>query len=233
MALNVTQAELRASVRKFANVQGTTAALRHPDADINDYINRALGSLHRRLTSAVPDQRYLASATITTTAGASTEPLPSDFVHLISAELQASGYRYWLQAYEMHERPVLADENAPGASNGIPLAYRLRGDNIDFLPVPGDEYDILLWYVPSVPQLDADADTFDTISRLDDYIIAYAAKPVAVKDKNWDLVAECRATLAELAGEVDALARNRDRNSPPRVIDQYAADRWGRQRRLR
>ena len=56
-ALNKSLLEMRNGTRKFANVQGTTALARHPDADVNDYINRALGSLHRKITTALPDQR--------------------------------------------------------------------------------------------------------------------------------------------------------------------------------
>lgn len=231
MALTVTLDDLRASVRKFANVQGTTAALRHPDADVNDYINRALGALHRRLTLAVPDQRYLSSSTIATTAGQAVESLPEDFAYLISVEIQVDGRRYWMQAYEMHERPVLADPSAP--TNGIPLAYRLRGETIEFLPEPGDAYSILLWYVPTVGQLSGGSDEFDTIARLDEFVIAYASRPIAIKDKNWDLASACKGLIEEVGAEVDAMSRNRDRNSPSRIVDVYGVDRWGRNRRFR
>jgi hypothetical protein len=229
MALLIAQDELRASIRKFANAQGATALLRHPDADVNDYINRALGSLYRRLTSAIPDQRFLSSTTITTTADVSTEALPADFFHLISIEIQISGRRHWLQSYEMNERPMLDNENQVAV--GFPTSYRLRGDNIEFLPTPTDEYDILIWYTPTARQLSQDADTFDTISRLDDFIVAYASRAIAIKDKNWDLVSACKGIIDELGPEIDALGRSRDRNSPPRIVDVYGGDRWGRQSR--
>lgn len=227
MALNQSLEQMRNGVRKFANVQGTTALARHPDADLNDYINRALGSLHRRLTAALPDQRFLASTTITMVAGQATYALPALFDFLISIEMTADGSRRWLQAYEMVERPALVSPNTP--TNGIPLVYRLRGGNIEFLPAPSSEYEPLLWYIPSASQLASDAATYDTISRLDDYIIAYAARLVAIKDKNWDLVnVACKPMLDELVPEIEALARNRDRNSPPRVQDTRPRDAWGR-----
>jgi hypothetical protein len=231
VALTQSQAEIRANVRKFANVQGTTALLRHPDADLNDYINRALGSLHRRLTTAMPDQRILSSTLIATEADVSTYALPALFDHLISLELTVSGHKHWLQAYEMHERPMLASSDTQ--TTGIPFAYRLRGGNIEYLPTPGGAYSSLLWYVPSATQLTSSGAVYDTISRLDDFLIAYASRVIAVKDKNWDLVAACKDMLAELDSEIEVLARNRDRNSPPRVVDVYQADRWGRASRRR
>jgi hypothetical protein len=231
VALTQTQEQMRNGVRKFANVQGTTALLRHPDADLNDYINRALGSLHRKLTTALPDQRILSSTTITTESGVSSYGLPALFDYLISVELLAHGHRSWLTAYEMFERPVLVSPDQP--TDGIPIAYRLRGGNIDLLPTPLDGYSVLLWYVPAATQLTGNAQTYDTISRLDEYVIAYAARPIAIKDKNWDLAAACKAIIDELTVDIEVLARNRDRNSPPRIVDVYQTDRWGRPRRYR
>jgi hypothetical protein len=222
---------MRSGVRKFANVQGTTALLRHPDADINDYINRALGSLHRKLTTSLPDQRILATTTITTEDGVRSYALTSDFDHLISAEVTFDGHRYWMQGFEMPERAELISSD--NQTDGKPWTYRLRGSEIEFLPTPGDEYDVQLWYVPAASQLTASGQAYDTISRLDEYVIAYAARPIAIKDKNWDLVGACKQIIDELSADIEVLARNRDRNSPPRIVDTFRPDRWGRSRRYR
>lgn len=225
-ALNKSLLEMRDGTRKFANVQGTTALARHPNADVNDYINRALGSLHRKLTTALPDQRLLASTTITTSSGQTTYSLPTGFDSLISLEMTADGRRRWLEAYEMVERPYIISPDQPTV--GIPELYRLRGSDIEFLPSPNDAYDILVWYVPAASQLASDVANYDTINRLDDYVIAYAARFVAIKDKNWDLAGQCKALIDEMIPEIEALGRNRDRNSPPRVLDVRARDAWGR-----
>jgi len=226
MALNQSLAQLRASVRKFANVQGTTAALRHPDADINDYILRAIGSLYRRLTEAVPDQRYLSTTTITMSSGVSTYSLPSDFSSLISVDMTALGMKVWLNAYEMPERPGLTD---PATTfTGVPYGYRLRGQsNIEYLPVPSSNYTSTLWYVPDAQQ-PVEGQDYDTISRLDDYLVAYASRIIATKDKSWDLVGECRNVCTELAEDIANIGRSRDQNSPARITDVYAYNRYGR-----
>lgn len=233
MSLTQTQQQMREGIRKFANVQGTTALLRHPDGDLNDYLNRALGALHRRLTMALPDQRILASTTITTLDSVTTYSLPAGFDYLISAELSADGHRSWLQGYEMFERPALLSPDAP--TTGIPLVYRLRGGNIELLPTPVADYTVQLWYVPAATQLTSNGQAYDTISRLDEYLIAHASRPIAIKDKNWDLVSACKMLLEEIGPDIDALGRNRDRNSPARIVDQYQGgyDRWGRTSRWR
>lgn len=233
MALTQSKAQIRTNVRKFSDTQGTTALLRHPNDDIDDYINRALGSLHRRLTTALPDQRYLSSQTVTTVAGMLTYPLASDFDHLISVDITADGRRTWLEAFEMNERPELL--SADTSFTGVPFAYRLRGANIEYLPTVSGVYSSVLWYVPTPTQpavgSGGDATTFDTISRLDDYLIAYASKPIAIKDKNWDLLTACKSVIADLEGEIDVIARGRDKNSPPRITDVYQSNRWGRRMR--
>ena len=224
--LTQTLAQLRANVRLFADVGGTTALLRHPDANLNDYINRALGSLHRLLTAAMADQRILSTTPITTEDAITTYSLPTDFDHLISADLYADGVKTWLHGYEMHERPLLTDPSQ--SYSGIPLGYRLRGQNIELLPSPTDGLTVTLWYVPTAAQLTGDASTYDTISRLDDYIIAYAARFIGVRDKNADLVAACAALVSELREEVQMIAVHRDKNSPPRPVDEHVLGRYGR-----
>ncbi len=231
MALTQTRIQIRTNVRKFASVQGTTALLRHPDADLDDYINRALGSLHRRLTIAVPDQRYLSSTTITTADAVYTYALPVNFDHLISVDITVDSHKSWLTAFEMHERPALASLDQP--ATGIPYTYRLRGENIEYMPRPDGAYLSVLWYVPTSTQFTGDAQTFDTVSRLDDYLIGYASRLIAIKDKNWDLRDACSQTLGELESEIAVMARSRDKNSPPRIVDVYESNRWGRRSRGR
>src|SRR5687767_11470870 len=113
MALTQTLLQMRANVRRLADAGGTNALVRHPDADVNDYVNRGLASLHRKLTAVQGDQRYLSSTSVSITSGTLTYALPADFDHLISADLTANGVRTWLVAYEMHERSDFVD---PGSA---------------------------------------------------------------------------------------------------------------------
>lgn len=225
MALTQTLTQLTANVRRFADIGGTNALVRHPDADLYDYLNRAFGSLHRILTEQLPDVRVLSSTTVTTSAGTATYALPADFDHLISVDLTANGSKTWLLSYEMHERASLTAPSSAGI--GVPLAYRLRGSNIEYLPTPTGVYTSVLWYVPTPSQLTSGAQTYDTINRLDDYLIAYAARFVAVRDKNSDLVGICNQMIAEFRREAEQAARGRDKNSPSRIVDESFANRWG------
>lgn len=234
MALTVTASQILANVRRITDTAGTNGAARHADAHIYDYINRALGSLHRKLTEALPDERYLSSTTVSLTSGTTTYSLPADFDHLISVDLTANGVKRWLVAYEMSERPALSDPSA--TFTGIPFAYRLRGSNVEYLPSPTSSYSSTLWYVPTPTQWSTSgsdaSSTFDTINRLDDYLIAYAGRFVAMRDKNFDLAGTLKAMCDELEAEIYAIGRSRDKNSPSRIVDESAGDRFGRTRWL-
>lgn len=231
MALTRSREDMREAAFRFANVQGVTARLRHPTDDGDDAVNRALGSLYRKLNEANSDQRYLASTNVTTSSGQSVYSLPSNFDHLISVDMLANSMRTWLGAFEPSERARLTDPTI--AYTGIPIAYRLEGGNVELLPTPRDSYTVRLWYVPTSPQLTQDAQTFDTVSRLDDYVIAYAARILATKDKAWDLVAECRNVCTELLEEIALIGRRLDHNSPARITDVYEHNRFGRHNRSR
>lgn len=230
MALTQTRTQIRANVRRLTDTGGTNALERHPDADLNDYIDRALGSLHRALSEYMPEQRYLSSTTVSLTeADGSTYALPAAFDHLISVDLTANGHKSWLTAFGASEEAALTSPDV--TSNGVPFMYRLLGSNIEYLPAPAGSYSSTVWYVPTPTQFTDDADTFDTINRLDDYLVAYASRFVAIKDKTSQLVSLCDEMLGELRGEISLVARNRDRNSPPRVVDESRANRWGRRPR--
>lgn len=231
MALTQTRAQIRANMRRFTDTGGVTALARHPDTDLNEYADRALASLHRLLTEAMPDQRILSTSPITTVSGTLIYSLPADFDHLISVDITASGLKSWLLSYEMHERPTLTDPANSFA--GVPFAYRLRGSNIELLPTPSAGYAVTLWYVPTATQFASDAQLYDTISRLDDYLIAYGSRFVAVKDKNSELVNLCNSMMEELKGDIRVAARSRDKNSPARIVDESMADKWGRRARWR
>ncbi len=232
MALTTTRALIRDNVRRISDTRGTNALERHPDTDLNEYIDLALGAVHRALSEGIVDQRYLSSTTVSlTTAGGSTYALPATFDHLISVDLTGNGTKAWLNAYEMHERAMLTSPDTNTA--GVPFLYRLRGSNIEYLPAPSGTYTSTLWYVPTPTQFTADADTFDTVNRLDTFLFAYAARFIAIRDKNSGLIGYCDELLGELREDIARVARNRDKNSPPRVVDEMQANRWGRALRYR
>lgn len=230
MALTQTQAQIAENVRQFADVKGTTALLRHPNANVYDYINRAFGSLHRKLTEAGLGDRFISSTTVSITSGTATYALSATFDRLLSVDVTANGAKYWLTKYELNERAGLTDASA--TYTGVPVTYRLRGSNIEYLPTPAGSYSSTIWYVPTPTNLATDgtdaSTVFDTINRLDDYLIAYAAQFVSIKDSKADKLAWSKQIIGEISEEIRALAHSRDMNSPPRPVNERPTNRFGR-----
>lgn len=228
MALNRTIDQMVNATRRATNALGTTALQRHPDVDVFDYVNRGIAALDRRLKLADTGQRFLSSTTITTAAGTESYALPATFMFLISLSGSIDGVMRWFTPYAHNERPLLSDPNA--GWTGEPLYYRIQGSNLSLLPVAAGVYSLTLWYAPN-PSTLTTGQSYDTIARLDDYIVCYAARLIAEKDSNWELHDRMGARLAELQGEIEAIGRNIDANSPARIVDATVRDRFGRMRR--
>lgn len=229
MGLTRTLDELALDIRRCADIEDRTD--RFPTAEVYGYANLGLAALHRKLKQAVPDQQWLATTTFTTTSGVSLYPLGSTFRSLISIDITANGHKQWLLPYMMHERADLTDPEASFTS--VPQQYRLRGDNIELLPLPRGAYQVVLWYVPSGPTLTAGSDTFDTIERLDQYVIWWGAREALFKDKHLSEYDRLGVRLKEMEEDIFLLGRSRDLNGSSRVVDVHRADRFGRRRRYR
>lgn len=227
MPLTQTLALLRGNVRRQCDIEGTDALARFPDVEVNDYVNRGVAALYRILVRSRGDQRFLSSTSITTVAGTSGYSLNAAFMTLISVEGTVDGRPIWFEAYQPEEHAFLADADSGWGS--APIYYAIRGGTtIDFLPTPQAVYSLTAWYVPAPTALSSDSDTIDTIARLDDYVIWWASREVAAKQGAADREAAMTAKLAVLEPEIEALARRRDHNSPPRMIDDDLHDRYGR-----
>lgn len=228
MALTRTLAQLRESVQRTADIRAFTA--RHSEASLNDLVNRGIGALWRKTGIIDPHFRPIASTTITAD-GLSTEyGLPSNFRSLISVEYTADNEdTVWLVPYEMHERAALVDSNTT-ASLTHASHYRLLGDNIEFLPRPSEDDEFNLWYATTAAQLTADGQTVDVYDRLDDYIIWWAAREIAMDRKEWELHDRLSAKIDSLEADIAILARSRDLSTPSRIVDLRQADRFGRAR---
>jgi len=217
--------DMVSDVRFIADCRGTTGVERHPDADLFNLVNRGIAELHRELTAMIPDQRELGSTTVSMSAGTSTYALPSDFFALISLYIDANGERFWPKQFLPSERSALT--NPQDIYTGIPYTYRIEAAQIEFLPIPQSTYTATVYYAPN-PSTLTTGQTIDTVSRLDSYPVWYAAKEVAKRDRMWDLHDRCTQDLAALRGDIAYVARQRDRNEPPRITQSLAIDRFGR-----
>ena len=215
MALTTTLEIMRDAVQRTADVVAFTD--KHPVTRINALINQGLGALSRICRTTNPEFQPVASTTVTADGVATAYALPNNFRSLISVEYTDSQSRKdWLQPYNINERAALTTLATVGASLRA-HAYRVIGTNIELLPRPPSGDSALLWYATTVTQLSQDAQMFDTMERLDSYVIWWAAREIAMEREAWERHDRLSGKLAELEADIRILARSIDLSTPARV----------------
>lgn len=234
MPLTTDQQTIRDAVRQSADVVAFTD--KHTDARINDLINQALGALSRLCRTTNPEFQPIGSSTIPMDGIATSYGLPANFRSLLSVEYTGdSGIKFWLNPHQLSERAALTDPDTTATATQA-AGYRLMGSNIELLPRPPLGHSILIWYATTATQLVANGATFDTMERLDTYVIWWAAREIAADREAWERHDRLTAKLSELEADIRILARSLDLSMPKRVVDvrvaqqsmgRYRPRRWG------
>lgn len=222
MALTTTQEEMRDAVRSTADVVAFTD--RPTNARINVLLNQGLGALSRICRTTNPEFQPVASTTITADGVATSYALPANFRSLLSVEYTADSKKAWLTPYEPHERASLTTSEVVAASQRADC-YRLIGTNLELLPRPPINHTALVWYATTVTQLTANGSTFDTMERLDVYVIWWAAREIAMEREAWARHDRLTTKMQELEADIRILARSLDLSHPSRIVDTRYARR--------
>jgi hypothetical protein len=228
MPLTRTLAQLREAVQRTADIVQFTD--KHPDSYVNDLINRGLGALSRICRTTNPEFQPIGSTTISCDGVNTSFALPSNFRSLISVEYTGeNSEKSWLVPFELHERPALTTPETQ--SNSIrAYAYKVIGTNLQLLPLAPSGHTAFVWYATTATQLSSDASTVDTMDRLDDYVIWYAAAEIAQERENWARYDRLVQRMGALEADIRILARSVDLSHPSRITDVRVAarDRYGR-----
>lgn len=212
MARTRTLANLRTDVRSKADVEGATT--RHPNTRVDRWINQGIAAL-RDLMIEVRGRPYFRKnppATITTIEGTTRYALPADFYQLISVRDSELGE--FMVDFNVSNEAIL---RMPNIGRSVPTAYELQPGYIELLPSPGGGRDIILDYIPVMTDLVADGDTLDGYQGWEDYVVAFAAREIGIKDDEKGLVKACEDDMAMLTARIRKLAPKRDQFRPQRV----------------
>ncbi len=217
MALTTTLGELVEAVQRTADVVAFTD--KHPVVYVKELVNRGLGALSRICRTTNPEFQPIASSPITTDGIETLYSLPGNFRSLISVEYtDADSRKAWLVPYEMHERAALSSPEERSSSLRA-RHYKVIGSNIELLPRAPADHVARLWYATTVTQLSDTGPAFDTMERLDDYVIWYAAREIAQERENWPRYDRLTASMGALEADIRILARSVDLSHPARVVD--------------
>lgn len=208
MARTRTLAQLRADVRQRADVESEDE--RHPDSDVDRYVNQGKAEL-RDLMIEVRGRSYFRSSppqTITTVRGQTKYDLEADFLRLISIRRDGVMGRT-LDPFTPQQEPALRFPNGGGGAF-YPSHYELQPGTIELLPSPAAGLVFIVDYIPASPDLVADDDLLDGYDGWEEFVVVVAARAIATKDQEWDLLHVLDADKKALTTRIQKLAPNRD-----------------------
>ncbi len=202
------------------------AIARHPRVNVLRYVNQGAAELWDLLIEARGPEYYRAAPDeITTTESTTSYTLENDFYQLISVRVEdADGERGQpLDAFTSQEEPRLRDTSY--GTDGFPTHYQLRRtsagvNTLAVLPLHAADHVLVVDYVPVFTDLtDSLLSLFAGVNGWEEYIVDYAAKKMATKDEEWDLVRELREDMKEIRARIMKLAPKRDMHRARRVKD--------------
>lgn len=214
--------DLQADVQKRADVQNATSFM--PLPDITELLNQGWSRIYGLLTETGEDYyrtQFLFNTvanqnTYYTTNGSNsvgTALLPTDLYKIKGVDLQATQAPGWgpCNRFEFQRRcdydltswgwPVLPMYDYANSGNVASLF---------FIPQMPASVPARLWYYPAAIRMANNADTIDGGNGWEIYAIDWAAKRVAVKDENWDLVQVISQDLVEMEMRIKSEAANRN-----------------------
>lgn len=202
--------------QRRADVESATD--RHPRTDILRYVNQGCAELYDLLVAARGRAYYRATPQVISLTGGTTTryALPTSFYRLISVRVtEPNGYS--LVPFMSQDEPWLRE-----TSNTVsaPTHYEIQPGFIELLPKHGGGRTVTLDYVPVFVDLTDDTNSsFDGINGWEEYAVLFAARNIAVKDENWELIQALDADMNRMRGRIGDLAPKRDAFRAERVKD--------------
>lgn len=216
MARNVSRGDLRDQVRFRTDTQNETR--RFPNTELDMYVNEGIAAFHRQMVRARGQGFGEATTTVTTANGVENYALPAAFLSVVKVWFKIDGVEHVLHDYEEWDTQGLVDV-VSWKSSYVDFAYRLTGDNISLRPIPSDAVDIRVKYIATAVKLVADSNTVDGVDGLEEYAVLWAAKRVAIKQRDELLMGLCDAEMGKVLDDLMALQRARNAAEAPRMGD--------------
>jgi hypothetical protein len=184
---NVSLGQLLADVKDQADVKGLE--VRHTASLLTRRINQSIQRFRERL-STEGCQHFLTSATKTLSAGA-TSPYPfyaldlssesPSVVRTYAVDLTVNGQTKTLIHVPFQERARWGSQT----SLGEPVAWtNYQTAKVAIMPAPSSSYEAVVWYLPVLPDLSSDSDTFDGVAGWEEFIVWDVVCQVTTRDQN-------------------------------------------------
>lgn len=197
----------------YARSDLESAEDRHERPDVLRYVNQGCAALYDLLIEA-RGRTYFRTSLEIPTLSETTFYAVAGLYRLLGVRVKGVA-GFTLEPFAQQDEPIL---RAPFTSASFPSHYELRPGGIEVLPYHRGGETLVVDYVPTCPDLaDTNVSLFDGINGWEEFVVAFAAKCMATKDQDWDLVRELRNDLAGLTDRISKLAPTRDAFRAERV----------------
>lgn len=195
------------------------------DREITNYINDSLGELHDLMIAAYGNEYFQSTSQVTTVADQELYDLPTDFYKLNGVDLVSGSYRYSLRRYNQRERNQHRNSSSGHRSlytDSTSYHYRLIGNKLSILPVPGAGETLTLHYTPELSTLSADGDKVNAVipeGWLEYIYVDVAIKMLQKRVAGGDaaavsILSDQRGAKAAMEARVKKMAEARDWGEP-------------------
>jgi len=223
-------ADLRGRARIRADAVGNNF---FTDAEINTYINTALGELHDILVLAFEDY-YVSSKEFTTVSGQSNYPFADmtapleNFYKCLGLDVIDSGETLRVRRFSFQDRNRFSSNIlTKGRGEYSDFLYQVRDGSIELIPEPNGESSMKLWYIPSYTVLTGDASVVDSsiMSNWEEYAVIAAV--VKMKEKEELSTTAIERELEGLRDRIESAAENRDAGENYGITDELSGAEIG------
>lgn len=235
MAADVTLEELRARVRRLANLETAPASSQFAgDTVVDEAINRQCKQLYDKLRVTRPRGFYQREDSWTVTASDPYLPLPADFLELLTIWAYDGSVYVPLDPFEPHELPVLLQAQAASAGNAYTYRYSILQDDaglrLELRPMPANSSDqVFIRYTPAFRALDTESSGFDGINGWEDWACYRAAMDLMNREESD--ISGLMAVWQVIDKNIDDLASARDAGRGRHVQDVERDAYWVSQAR--
>lgn len=215
----ITLAELREQSRQRADQESSEFVT---DSELNNYINNSIAELHDIMIQAYGSEYFLAAPfEFKTVNQQQYYDLPDDFYKLRGVDLRLNAQNWFtIKRFNFNERNRFDQFGVWDVFGFSSVRYRLMGSQIVFTPVPDNETDVRIWYVPVSTKLVNDTDELNDYNAWAEYVIVDAAIKMMQKEES-DVTVLMQQKM-DLKRRIEEVANNRDIANPNAVKDIYA-----------
>lgn len=215
--MSVTFAQLRERARNRADMTGSLFV---SEAELGDYVNASAQELYDVLVASFQDYYLSVTANTTLTVGQDSITLPTDFYKLRGIDRLLDGSSEWqtLQPFSFAERNdrqgMVGLTSYVYTDSGI--RYRIQSNTVKLTPADDCAGTYRVWYIPRMPLLVNDSDSFDGINGWEDYVVVDAAIKMLMKEESSTTGLERQKTA--LLKRIQDMSVQRDSGSPEVIV---------------